>query len=56
MTRVTVRIGHRALRESLGLALRARRRRLRSLTIGVIVRDAAGGPTSLTLKITRLHL
>ena len=56
VARVTVKIGHRALRESLGLALRARHRRLHSLTVGVIVRDAAGSPTSLTLKITRLHL
>jgi uncharacterized membrane protein YgcG len=54
--RVTVKIDHRALRESLGLAVRARHRRLHSLTLGVIVRNAAGSPTSLTLKITRLHL
>ena len=54
--RITVKIGRQALRESLGLALRARHRKVHSLTVGAIVRDASGHPTSLTLKIRRLHL
>jgi uncharacterized membrane protein YgcG len=54
--RITVKIGRQALRESLGLALRARHRRVHSLMVGVIVRDASGHPTSLTLRIRRLHL
>ncbi|MGH2867909.1 MAG: hypothetical protein ACRDNK_10130 [Solirubrobacteraceae bacterium] len=54
--RITVKIGRRALRESLRLALRARHRKVHSLTVGTIVRDASGHPTSLTLKIRRLHL
>ncbi len=48
-------IGRRALRESLRLALRARHRRLHSLTVGAMVRDASGHATSLMLKIRRLR-
>jgi hypothetical protein len=54
--RITVKIGRRALRESLRLAVRARQRNLHSLTVGVTVRDATGHPNHLTLRIRRLHL
>jgi hypothetical protein len=53
--RITVKIGRQAIRESLRLALRARHRKVHSLTVAAIVRDASGHPTSLTLKIRRLR-
>ncbi|MGB9182439.1 MAG: hypothetical protein WCB67_00105 [Solirubrobacteraceae bacterium] len=53
--RITVKIGRQAIRESLRLALRARHRKLHSLTVAAIVRDASGYPSRLTLKIRRLR-
>ena len=53
---VTVRISRRALAESRALRSQARRQKLKSLKLTVIVKDARGHQTRVPFQIRNLHL